>query len=115
MLNLDKDHKLYYSIGEVAKIFGVNETLLRFWEKEFPKQINPRKSGRNVRQYTKEDIEQIRIIYNLVKGRGLKIAAAREILKKNKEGVQQETEVVERLRAIRAELVELRTALGVLG
>jgi DNA-binding transcriptional MerR regulator len=84
--NKDKELKLYYSIGEVAQQFGVAETLLRFWEKEFP-QIAPKKSGRNIRQYTKDDIEQIRLVYNLVKVRGLKISAARELLRKNKEGV----------------------------
>ena len=110
-LKIDKDLKLYYSIGEVAQMFDVNETLLRFWEKEFP-QITPKKSGRNIRQYTKDDIEQIRTIYNLVKVRGLKISAAREALKKNKEGTVQTIEVVERLRAIRAELVSIKKGLA---
>lgn len=110
-LNPNKDLKLYYSISEVAQMFDVNETLLRFWEKEFP-QISPKKAGRNIRQYRKEDIEQIRTIYNLVKVRGLKIAAAREALKKNKEGVEKSIEVVERLRALKAELQALRMQLG---
>lgn len=110
-LNQNKELKLYYSISEVAAMFEVSETLLRFWEKEFP-QINPRKSGRNIRQYTKEDIEQIRLIHNLVKVRGLKLSAAREILKKNKAGVQQTAEVLERLKAIREELQTIRRELG---
>ena len=110
-LKTDKDLKLYYSIGEVAQMFDVNETLLRFWEKEFP-QITPKKSGRNIRQYTKENIEQIRTIYNLVKVRGLKISAAREALKKNKEGTVQTIEVVERLRAIREELLNIKSELA---
>ena len=110
-LNTHKELKLYYSISEVAQIFDVTETLLRFWEKEFP-QISPKKTGRNVRQYTKEDIEQIRLVYNLVKVRGLKIAAARDVLKKNKEGMVQTVEVVERLRALKAELQSIRRELG---
>lgn len=110
-LNPNKELKLYYSISEVAQMFDVNETLLRFWEKEFP-QISPKKTGRNIRQYRKEDIEQIRTIYNLVKVRGLKISAAREALKKNKEGVEKSTEVVDRLRVLKAELQELRAQLG---
>lgn len=110
-LNPNKELKLYYSISEVAQMFDVNETLLRFWEKEFP-QISPKKTGRNIRQYRKEDIEQIRTIYNLVKVRGLKISAAREALKKNKEGLEKSTEVVDRLRALKAELQELRAQLG---
>ena len=111
-LNPDKELKLYYSISEVAEMFQVNETLLRFWEKEFPQQIKPKKTGRNIRQYTKEYIEQIRTIYNLVKVRGLKLAAARDVLKKNKEGVLQTTEVVDRLRALKAELQSIRRELG---
>ena len=111
ILNTPKELKQYYSISEVAQIFDVTETLLRFWEKEFP-QISPKKTGRNVRQYTKEDIEQIRLVYNLVKVRGLKIAAARDVLKKNKEGMVQTVEVVERLRALKAELQSIRRELG---
>lgn len=110
-LKTDKNLKRYYSIGEVAEKFGVNETLLRFWEKEFP-QITPKKVGRGIRQYTIENIETIRIIYNLVKVRGLRIEAARELLKKNHEGTAQSTEVVDRLLAIREELVTLKRELG---
>jgi DNA-binding transcriptional MerR regulator len=112
-LNPNKDLKMYYSIGEVAAIFNVNETLLRFWEKEFP-QIKPKKIGRNIRQYTKEDIEQIRVIYNLVKVRGFKIAAARETLKKNKEGAANTMEVIERLQKVKAELLAIKKELGAL-
>ena len=101
-----KDLKRFFSIKEVAEEFGVNETLLRFWEKE------PKKGGRGIRFYTREDIEQIRIIYNLVKVRGLKIAAARELLRKNKEGTTQAVEAVEHLRNARAALVELRNQLS---
>ena len=106
-----KDLKRFFSIKEVAEEFGVNETLLRFWEKEFP-QISPKKGGRGIRCYTRDDIEQIRIIYNLVKVRGLKIAAARDLLRKNKEGTTQAVEDVEHLRNARAALVELRNQLS---
>ena len=110
-LNKNKDLKLYYSIGEVAQMFNVSETLLRFWEKEFPQQIAPKKSGRNVRQYTKEDIEEIRVVHNLVKVRGMKLAAARQALKTNKEGSQQTTEVMMRLQAIKEELMSIKKEL----
>lgn len=109
-LNPNKELKLYYSISEVAEMFGVTETLLRYWEKEFPT-ITPRKSGRNIRQYTKEDIEAVRLVYNLVKVRGMKLAAARETLKRNKEGTLQTTEVIDRLQAIRDELLSIRREL----
>ncbi len=106
----NKELKLYYSISEVAEMFGVTETLLRYWEKEFPT-ITPRKSGRNIRQYTKEDIEAVRLVYNLVKVRGMKLAAARETLKKNREGTLQTTEVIDRLQTIRDELLSIRREL----
>lgn len=72
----------------------------------------PKKGARGVRRYTKENIETIRAIKDLVKGRGLKIAAAREVLKQNKEGVPRPVEALQRLRAVRAELVAMRDALG---
>lgn len=110
MLNENKDLKQFYSIGEVAKMFNVNETALRFWEREFP-QIAPQKAGK-ARRYTKADIEQVRLVHNLVKVRGLKIAAAREALKKNKAGTLNTIEAVERLRAVRAELEAMRVQLS---
>ena len=72
----------------------------------------PKKGARGVRRYTKENIETIRAIKDLVKGRGLKIAAAREVLKQNKEGVPRPVEALQRLQAVRAELVAMRDALG---
>ncbi len=108
--NSDKELKKYYSIGEVAQMFGVTESLLRYWEKEFPS-IQPRKSGRNVRQYTAEDIEEIRLIYNLVKERGMKLSAARKTLAQNHGKAKGTTDLYERLQKIRAELVTLRREL----
>ncbi len=108
--NTDKELKLYYSIGEVAQMLGVNESLLRFWEKEFP-QLNPKKAGRNVRQYRKEDIEVVKLIYHLVKERGMTLPGARQRLKDNKENTLRNFEIVERLKSIREELVSMRNAL----
>ena len=92
-------------------MFNVSETLLRFWEKEFPS-IQPRKSGRNIRQYTQEDIDEIRIIHNMVKVRGMKLAAAREALAKNRRRESGTTELIERLQNIREQLLGLKNALG---
>lgn len=103
----DKQLKKYYSISEVAQIFNVTETLLRYWEKEFPN-IQPRKCGRNIRQYSQEDIEEVRLVYNLVKVRGMRLSAARDTLRKNKEGVSNTTRLIERLMSIREELVALK-------
>lgn len=108
MYNANKELKLYYSIGEVAEIFGVTETLLRYWEKEFPTIITPRKSGRNIRQYTKEDIEQVRLVYHLVKEKGMTLQGARQVLKGNKTAAVQTMEVINRLKSIREELISIR-------
>ena len=104
VLNKNKDLKLYYSISEVAQMFNVAETLLRFWEKEFPN-ISPRKAGRGIRQYTKEDIEEIRLVYHLVKERGMTLQGARDMIKRDKGGdVNRNIEVIERLKSIRTDL-----------
>lgn len=70
----ENPRKLYYSIKEVAQQINVTESLLRYWETEFP-HLRPKTTGNRVRQYTEKDIEQIKVIYNLVKVRGFKIAA----------------------------------------
>ena len=95
--NPNKELKLYYSIGEVAKMFDVNESLLRYWEKEFPF-ISPKKAGGNIRQYRKEDIENIRLVYHLV----------------NRETTVRTTEILDRLKLIREELVSMRKELDYL-
>ena len=110
MLNTDKELKLYYSIAEVADMFGVNASLLRFWEKEFP-QISPRTTGRGIRQYRKEDVETIGLIYHLVKERGMTLPGARQRMKDNKETTLRNFEIVDRLKTIREELLSMKKAL----
>lgn len=106
-LNKNKDLKMFYSISEVAQMFNVTETLLRYWEKEFPN-IKPQKGGRGIRQYTKDDIEQVRLVHHLVKERGLTLQGARDMLKRNKKGdVNRQIEVIDRLKAVKAELQEI--------
>lgn len=104
-LNKNKDLKLYYSISEVAQKFNVTETLLRFWEKEFPN-IKPQKASRGIRQYTKADIEQVRLVYHLVKERGMTLQGARDMIRRDKGGnsINRNVEVIERLKSIRTEL-----------
>ena len=111
--NPNKDLKMYYSISEVARMFDVNESLLRYWEKEFP-MISPKKAGGNIRQYRKEDIENIRLVYHLVKEKGMTLQGAKQRLKVNKEKTAQTVEVVNRLKEIREELVKLRKSLDYL-
>ena len=109
----DKNLKLYYSVGEVAEMLGVSESLLRFWEKEFP-QITPKKAGRGIRQYRQEDIETLKLIYHLVKERGMTLQGARQRLEDHPKSSATESnfELVERLKAIREELVSMRDALN---
>lgn len=112
-LKADKELKLYYSISEVAKMFGVNESLLRYWEKEFP-MIVPKKAGGNIRQYRKEDIENIRLVYHLVKEKGMTLAGAKQRLKMNKETTMNTAEILERLKEIKKELLSMRKELDYL-
>ncbi|MBR6945411.1 MAG: MerR family transcriptional regulator [Prevotella sp.] len=109
-LNENKNLKLYYSIKEVSEIIGVSESNLRFWEKEIPL-IKPKTTGNNVRQYTEKDIENIKAVYNLVKVRGFKLAAAKKMLRENKEGVDSNARVMEGLIRVREELKELKRQL----
>ena len=112
MLKKDKELKLYYSIKEVAQQLGVNESTLRYWEKEFP-QLKPKTQALNkVRQYTAEDMELLKTIYNLVKVRGFKLAAARKMLNENRRGADRSSEVLETLISVRSQLQEMKRQLG---
>jgi DNA-binding transcriptional MerR regulator len=107
-LNLSKNLKMYYSIREVAEMFGLNESTLRYWELEFP-YLKPKVSGpAKIRQYQEKDIEQIRLIHNLVKVRGFKLAAAKKIINNNRDGADRKAEVLTRLMDIRTELQALK-------
>lgn len=110
VLKTDKVTKLYYSIKDVADEIGVNESTLRYWEKEFPF-LRPKVTSNNVRQYTQKDIEQIKVIYNLIKVRGLKIAAARKYLTQNRSGAEKSSEIVNTLISVRDQLKELKQQL----
>mgnify|MGYP003499698404 FL=1 len=110
-LNLNKNLKLYYSISEVAEMFGLNESTLRYWEQEFP-YLRPKTKGPSkVRQYAEKDIEQIRLIHNLVKVRGFKIAAAKSIISSNRDGADKTAEVIDRLTEIKQELMKMKNHL----
>lgn len=96
--------KLYYSISEVAEMFGVNQSNLRFWEKEF-KQLKPKRNKGNTRFYTNEDIQTIKTIKFLIEDRKLTLDGVRQRLGQKKETVEKQQELVERLRLIRSELI----------
>lgn len=101
--------KLYFSISEVADMFGVNASLLRFWEKEFP-QLQPRKNGRGNRVYNKKDIELFGRIHELVKEKGFTLDGAKNALKEKAESSKEEL-LLKRLLRIRTELVRIANSL----
>lgn len=108
-LKKDKNLKLFYSISEVAQMFDVNESTLRFWEKEFDI-IHPRKTEKGTRYYKQEDIDAVRLVYHLVKERGLTLAGARQKLKNNKEATIRQEEIVNRLKQVKEELSQIKKA-----
>jgi len=113
-LNLNRNFKTYYSIREVAEMFDLNESTLRYWEQEFSF-LRPKTSGTaKIRQYQEKDIEQIRLIHNLVKVRGFKISAARDILQKNRKGAETTAMALNELIEMRTELEKLRDHLDML-
>lgn len=107
---MSKDLKLYYSIREVSRMLGVAEHTLRFWEKEIPS-LHPKKTAGGVRQYTKEDIELVRLIHHLIKEQGLTVKAARARLKTSKRQVVDRQAIVERLKNVRDELQKIKEKL----
>ena len=113
-LNLNRNFKTYYSIREVAEMFDLNESTLRYWEQEFSF-LRPKTSGTaKIRQYQEKDIEQIRLILNLVMVRGFKISAARDILQKNRKGAETTAMALNELIGMRTELEKLRDHLDML-
>lgn len=99
--------KLYYSIGEVAEIFNVAPSLIRFWESEF-EILRPKKNRKGNRQFTKEDIDNVRTIYHLVKEKGFTLQGAKEMLKNDSQAVKDKMEMIDSLKRVRGFLVGLR-------
>lgn len=103
--------KVYYSIGEVADMFGVNTSLIRFWEKEFDI-IKPHKNKKGNRQFTKTDIDNFHLIYHLVKEKGMTLKGAQQKMAENREDTEANFEIVKRLKAIREELIVIKSQLS---
>lgn len=102
------DRRLYYNLKEVAAHFAVNTSLLLFWEREFDI-IKPKKTASGIRQYTKEDIMDIELVYNLVKERGMTLDGANQVLKSSKDSETKRIEAINRLKEIKSELVNLES------
>lgn len=111
MANNEEDlTKLYYSIGELAEMFNVNSSLIRFWEKEFDI-IKPKKNKKGNRLFTPADVKHFRLIHHLVKEKGYTLKGARDFIKNNPEGIDKNAEVVDSLNKIKAFLLEMKKGL----
>ena len=102
--------KMYYSIREVADMFNVNTSHIRFWENEF-KTVKPKRNAKGNRLFTPKDIEELRLIYYLVKEKGLTLEGAKKKLKENRSETLEEHEIVKRLQDIKSLLLEIKEEL----
>jgi len=102
--------KLYFSISEVADMFHINQSNLRFWEKEF-KQLKPRRNEKGTRFYSHDDIATIKKIIFLVEEQKLTLAGAKKRLSQRRDHVEKQQQIVEKLKAIRAELKGIANSL----
>ena len=109
-MKLNLPDKLCYSIGEVAKAFDVNTSLIRYWEQEFPI-IKPKKNKKGNRYFTPSDIENLKIIYHLVKEKGYTLDGARVALTTNTK-ISETITIIDRLEFIKAELLKLKNSLN---
>ena len=106
-----KIEKVFYSISDVAEMLNVNASLIRFWDKEFSI-IKLQKNKKGNRQFTTEDIQQLKVIHHLVKERGMTLKGAQDLLRKNKTGSPDTGEVIETLVNIRDQLMAIRDEMG---
>jgi len=104
----DLPDKLYYRTTELAKAFGVNSSLIRFWEKEFAFLIKPKKNAKGERLFTKKDIENLKLIYHLVKENGYTLEGAKKRIRTDRQKINKNISVIERLEKVKAELKKIR-------
>ena len=103
--------KLLYSMGEVTEMFDVNASLIRYWESKFDC-IKPHKNKKGNRMFTPSDIENFKLIYHLVKEKGMTLEGANQAMKRRGKSVKRDVSILERLQSIRAMLIEVRESLG---
>ena len=103
--------KKYFSIGEVADMLNVATSLIRFWESEFDI-IKPKKNRKGNRQFTREDIENVKLIYHLVKEKGYTLQGAKDLLKNGKDTLQEKVEIIESLKKVKNFLIEIRSKIA---
>lgn len=107
---LELPNKRYYSIGELAKAFDVNASLIRFWEKEFDI-LKPKKNAKGNRMFTPEDVRNLKIIFHLVKDRGFTLDGAKEYLKNKPKESLNNFELIEKLESIKTTLLNIKKEL----
>jgi DNA-binding transcriptional MerR regulator len=103
--------KKYFSIGEVAGMLGVSTSLIRFWESEF-EIIRPKKNRKGNRQFTREDIDNVRLIYHLVKEKGYTLQGAKELIRNSGDHLPEKVEIIDSLKKIRSFLTSIRNQLS---
>lgn len=109
-MHIELPEKRYYGIGEVAKAFGVNTSLIRFWEKEFDV-LQPKKNAKGNRKFTPQDIKNLQLIYHLVKERGFTLEGAKTHLKEEKQKYLSTFDIISKLEGIKAELIKIKNQL----
>lgn len=109
-MHLNLPEKRYYSIGELAKAFDVNASLIRFWDKEFDV-LKPKKNAKGNRMFTPEDVKNLQLIYHLVKERGFTLEGAKTHLKEGQKKTLDKFEIISKLEAIKAQLVQIKEGL----
>ena len=105
-----KSRKIYYTMGEVSEMFDVNPSLIRFWEQKFDI-LKPDKNKKGNRLFTPKDVENLKLIYHLVKENGMTLAGAAKRLRQNREGVSRDLEIIEKLQRVRSLLLDVREVL----
>lgn len=103
--------KLYYSIGEVAEMFDVSPSLVRYWESEFT-YLKPQKNSKGDRRFTKQNIDQLNTIFHLVKEKGYTLDGAKREIKEKRKELKRQQEVLQKLNKIKKGLGELKSALS---
>ncbi len=109
-MHVELPEKRYYGIGEVARAFDVNTSLLRFWEKEFDV-LQPKKNAKGNRKFTQTDIKNLELIYHLVKERGFTLEGAKIHLKENRKKTLDNFEIIRKLETVKAELLKIKDQL----
>ncbi|GAA3563601.1 MerR family transcriptional regulator [Snuella lapsa] len=106
-MHIELPEKRYYGIGEVAQAFGVNASLIRFWEKEFDI-LKPKKNAKGNRKFTPEDIKNLKLIFHLVKERGFTLEGAKIHLKEEKQKTLNNFEIINKLENIKNQLLKIK-------